>query len=62
MRSDNNQLDILDHDPAKLARAAREAAAAALIMPRGHFTQQEAHDHYIAEAERLETLASMCRK
>ena len=60
MRSDNVQLDLLDHDPARLAEAARKAAEAALHQPRGHFTPQEAHDHYMAQAHRYDELAAMC--
>lgn len=49
-----NQLDIFDHDPARLAKANRAAAEHALTDP--FFSQkvrQDRHDYYIAEAERL---------
>ena len=56
------QLDLFDHDPAKLARAYRAAAAQALAQGDGmHFTAQERHDNYIAEAQRLEALAGQTR-
>jgi hypothetical protein len=56
-----NQLDIFDHDPARLAKANRAAAEHALTDP--FFSakvRQDRHDHYIAEAERLEALAALC--
>lgn len=55
-----NQLDIFDHDPARLAKANRIAAECALNDP--YFStvlRQERHDYYIAEAVRLERLAAM---
>lgn len=59
MRSDNNQLDIFDHDPRinapKLAKAFRAAAEHALTQ--FEFTasvRQERHEYYLAEAKRLE--------
>lgn len=55
-----NQLDIFDHDPARLAKANRVAAEWALNDP--YFStslRQERHDYYVAEAERLERLAAM---
>lgn len=58
-----NQLDIFDHDPARLAKANRAAAAHALTDP--FFSakvRQDRHDHYIAEAVRLERLAAMAEK
>lgn len=58
-----NQLDIFDHDPARLAKANRAAAEQALTDP--FFSgkiRQDRHDHYIAEAERLERLAAMAEK
>lgn len=56
------QLDLFDHDPAKLARAYRAAATQALAQGDGmHFTAQERHDNYTAEAERLEALAGLTR-
>ncbi|MCU1215908.1 hypothetical protein JAK24_05955 [Stenotrophomonas maltophilia] len=58
-----NQLDIFDHDPARLAKANRVAAENALTDP--FFSQkvrQDRHDYYIAEAERLERLAAMAEK
>jgi len=56
-----NQLDIFDHDPARLAKANRVAAENALTDP--FFSgkvRQERHDHYMAEAVRLEALAALC--
>ncbi|QGL94596.1 hypothetical protein FEO92_20290 [Stenotrophomonas maltophilia] len=58
-----NQLDIFDHDPARLAKANRAAAEHALTDP--FFSakvRQDRHDYYIAEAERLERLAAMAEK
>lgn len=65
MRSDNNQLDIFEHDPRlqgpalrKLAKAYRAAAETALRDVQ--FTasvRQERHDYYLAEAKRLEAKA-----
>ncbi|MBH1836420.1 hypothetical protein I5T88_11105 [Stenotrophomonas maltophilia] len=58
-----NQLDIFDHDPARLAKANRAAAEHALTDP--FFSakvRQDRHDHYIAEAVRLERLAAMAEK
>lgn len=59
MRSDNNQLDIFDHDPRinapKLAKAFRAAAEHALTQ--FEFTaalRQERHEYYLGEAKRLE--------
>lgn len=57
-----NQLDIFDHDPARLAKANRAAAAAALVNPYATTVEQrERHDYYIREAMRLERLASAQR-
>lgn len=56
-----HQLDIFDHDPARLATLYRVSAATALTDVQ--FTQpvrQDRHDHYIREAERLEALAAQC--
>jgi hypothetical protein len=54
------QLDIFDHDPARLAAMHRAAAQHALTAgDQGFFTAQERHDHLNAEAERLERLAAM---
>lgn len=68
MRSDNNQLDIFKHDPRlqgpalrKLAKAYRESADEALKQRQ--FTaaiRQERHEHYLAEAKRLEADARKC--
>ncbi len=56
------QLDLFDHDPARLARANRIAAQAAPAQGDNQFfTAQERHDNYIAEAERLERLAGQTR-
>ncbi|MHC9014487.1 hypothetical protein [Stenotrophomonas bentonitica] len=62
MRSDNNQLDIFKHDPRvagkKLARLYRESADEALKQYQfSASVRQDRHDHYIAEAERLEATA-----
>ncbi len=55
-----NQLDIFDHDPARLAKANRIAAECALHDPYFPPSQrQDRHDYYIAEAERFERLAAM---
>lgn len=55
------QLDLFDHDPGKLARAYRIAAAQALAQGDNQFfTAQERHDNYIAEAIRLEAEAAKC--
>lgn len=55
------QLDIFDHDPARLARANRDAAAHALTdVQFPPAIRQERHDHYMAEAVRLEALAALC--
>lgn len=53
-----NQLDIFDHDPARMAAANRAAAERALHDVQ--FTaavRQERHDYYVGEAERWEHLA-----
>lgn len=56
------QLDLFDHDPAKLARAYRIAADAALAQgDTEFFTAQQRYDNYTAEAERLEALAGQTR-
>lgn len=65
MRSDNNQLDIFEHDPRlqgpalrKLAKAYRAAAETALRDVQFTATErQERHDHYLGEAKRLESRA-----
>lgn len=55
-----HQLDIFDHDPARLAKANRIAAEWALNDPCfSAALRQERHDYYIAEAVRLESLAAM---
>lgn len=62
MRSDNNQLDIFDHDPRlqapalrKLAKAHCESADEALKQFQfSAAIRQERHEHYIAEAKRIE--------
>ncbi|HDS1581998.1 TPA: hypothetical protein QEL15_004114 [Stenotrophomonas maltophilia] len=54
-----NQLDIFDHDPARMAAANRAAAEAALHDVQ--FTQAmrlQRHDYYVAEATRWDTLAA----
>lgn len=65
MRSDNNQLDIFKHDPRlqgpalrKLAKAHRESADEALKQFQfSAAVRQERHEHYMAEAKRLEAEA-----
>ncbi len=65
MRSDNNQLDIFEHDPRlqgpalrKLAKAYRAAAETALRDVQFTATErQERHDYYLGEAKRLEARA-----
>lgn len=62
MRSDNNQLDIFDHDPRlqgpalrKLAQAYRDSADEALKQHQfSPVIRKERHEHYTAEAKRLE--------
>lgn len=57
------QLDIFDHDPARLAAAYRQAAQHALAMgDTGYFTARERAEHHTKEAERLERLASQRSK
>ncbi|ELC7363982.1 hypothetical protein RJO86_000782 [Stenotrophomonas maltophilia] len=54
-----NQLDIFDHDPARMAAANRTAAERALTD--AQFTaavRQERHNYYVGEAERWEHLAA----
>lgn len=54
-----NQLDIFDHDPARMAAANRAAAEHALHDVQ--FTEAEREEraaHYIGEAERWEHLAA----
>ena len=61
MRALRTQLDIFEHDPARLAKANRVAAETALIDVQ--FTaaeRQERHDYYLGEALRLEALARQC--
>lgn len=67
MRSDNNQLDIFDHDPRlnapKLAKAFRAAAEHALTQ--FEFTaalRQERHEYYLDEAKRLEAEARRLKR
>lgn len=63
MRPLPGQLDLFDHDPARLARAYRDAADQALRQgDTGHFSARERYDTYIAEAERLEALAAMTKR
>ncbi|MFK3845328.1 hypothetical protein [Stenotrophomonas sp. NPDC078853] len=58
-----SQLDIFDHDPARLAAAYRQAAQHALDMgDTGYFTARERADHHTKEAERLERLAAQRSK
>ncbi|WP_145974368.1 hypothetical protein [Stenotrophomonas pictorum] len=63
MRSHNAQLDIFEDDPIRLAKrnaaACRVAAEVARVDP--HWTAREQvarHQHYLAEAERYDRIAS----
>ncbi|WP_414540881.1 hypothetical protein [Stenotrophomonas forensis] len=54
-----NQLDIFDHDPARMAEANRAAAERALSDVQFTATvRQERHEYYVSEAERWEHLAA----
>lgn len=54
-----NQLDIFDHDPARMAEANRTAAERALTDVQFTATvRQERHEYYVGEAERWEHLAA----
>lgn len=54
-----NQLDIFDHDPARMAAANRAAAERALHDVQFTATvRQERHAFYVGEAERWEHLAA----
>ena len=56
MRSDTTQLDMYRDSPESLARAYRTAAETELHTP--YYTDAERvarHDHYLREAEKLET-------
>lgn len=54
-----NQLDIFDHDPARMAAANRAAAERALHDVQFTATvRQERHEYYLGEAERWEHLAA----
>lgn len=62
MRALRTQLDIFEHDPARLAKANRVAAETALMDVQFTATErQERHDYYLGEAVRLEALARQCR-
>jgi len=62
MRSDNNQLDILDDDPARKADANRRAAESARqAMQFPPSIRAERVQFYEAEAARFERLSAMCR-
>lgn len=53
------QLDIFDHDPARMAAANRAAAERALTDVQFTATvRQERHQYYVGEAERWEHLAA----
>ncbi len=53
------QLDIFDHDPARMAAANRAAAESALHDVQFTATvRQERHEYYVGEAERWEHLAA----
>ncbi|MEN4951890.1 hypothetical protein [Stenotrophomonas sp. TWI819] len=63
MRALRTQLDIFEHDPARLAKANRVAAETALIDVQFTATErQERHDYYLGEALRLEALARQCHR
>ncbi|MBN5049462.1 hypothetical protein JY456_03795 [Stenotrophomonas maltophilia] len=54
-----SQLDIFDHDTARMAAANRAAAARALHDVQLTATvRQERHEYYLGEAERWESLAA----
>ncbi|PZS51591.1 MULTISPECIES: hypothetical protein [Stenotrophomonas] len=54
-----NQLDIFDHDPARMAAANRAAAERALHDVQFTATvRQERYAYYVGEAERWEHLAA----
>lgn len=54
-----SQLDIFDHDPARMAAANRAAAERALTDVQFTATvRQERHEYYLGEAERWEHLAA----
>lgn len=62
MRPLRTQLDIFEHDPARLAKANRAAAETALRDAQFSATErQERHDYYLGEALRLEALARQCK-
>ncbi len=55
----HNQLDIFDHDPARMATANRAAAERALTDVQFTATVRlERHEYYVGEAERWEHLAA----
>lgn len=59
MRSDTTQLDLIRDDPRVsdqvMAQACRDEAARALAMgDTAHFTAQERHDYFMAEAGKYE--------
>lgn len=54
-----NQLDIFDHDPARMAAANRAAAERALHdVQFTAIVRQERHEYYVGEAQRWEHLAA----
>ncbi|WP_153164352.1 hypothetical protein [Stenotrophomonas nematodicola] len=62
MRALRTQLDIFEHDPARLADANRVAAETALRdVQFSAAERQERHDYYLGEALRLEALARQCQ-
>jgi hypothetical protein len=62
MRALRTQLDIFEHDPARLAKANRVAAETALRDVQFTATERkERHDYYLGEALRLEALARQCQ-
>lgn len=67
MRSDNNQLDIFDHDPRltapKLALAFRAAADEALKQFQFSApVRQERHNYYLGEAKKHEAVAKQAKR
>jgi hypothetical protein len=67
MRSDNNQLDIFDHDPRitapKLAKAFRASADEALKQFQfSASVRQDRHDYYLREAKRYEAIVRSAKR
>lgn len=67
MRSDNNQLDIFDHDPRlnarKLAKAFRASADEALKQFQfSASVRQDRHDYYMGEARKHDAVARKAKR